>query len=145
MKQELSRENEPVSQSVSPITGYLGKTQDGKRSFGALDCFTVQRFVVIEFDSASPQEQFQRIAWLKNLASQHAPLVMMLRSGGKSFHSWFQPTSADNAAKLKIAGVKLGADPAAMRIHQPVRCPNQLRDNGNLQECLWLASPSISF
>jgi hypothetical protein len=131
--------------SSSPITGRLEMTQDGKRSYGALGCFTVQRFVVIEFDSASPQEQFARLLWLKEKAGHHSPMVMMLKSGQKSTHAWFLPTSEAVADQLKTAGVKLGADPAAMRIHQPVRCPNQRRDNGNPQEVLWLAPPSIPF
>ena len=129
----------------SPVTGRLGQTQDGKLSYAALECFTVQRYVVVEFDAASQQEQFARILWLKEKAGQRAPMVMMLKSGGKSFHAWFLPDSADTADQLKTAAVRLGADPAAMRIHQPVRCPNQLRDNGNLQEALWLSSPSTPF
>lgn len=128
----------------SSVTGQLGKTQDHKFSHVAKECFTAQRFVVIEFDSASPQEQFARILFLKERLGDHAPMVMMLKSGGKSFHAWFIPTSTDMADQLKQAGVKLGADPAAMRIHQPVRCPNQYRDNGNLQEVLWLSHPPIT-
>jgi hypothetical protein len=129
----------------SPITGRLSQTQDGRLSYAAKECFTVQRFVVIEFDGVAGRDQFSRVLWLKERAGFHAPLVMMLKSGGESFHSWFAPTSAAVADQLKNAGVKLGADPAAMRIHQPVRCPNQRRDNGNLQEVLWLAHPSTPF
>jgi hypothetical protein len=123
----------------SPITGRSAHTQEGRPSYVAKECFEAQKFVVVEFDNAPPRAQFSRILWLKNLAAQHAPLVMVLKSGGKSFHAWFAPSSSDSAEKLKIAAVKVGADPAAMRIHQPVRCPNQQRDNGNLQEVLWLA------
>jgi hypothetical protein len=131
--------------SSSPITGRMEITQDGKRSYAALACFTAQRFVVIEFDGVAPRDQFARILWLRENAGHHAPMVMMLKSGGKSFHAWFLPTSAEVADQLKLAGVKLGSDPAAMRVHQPVRCPNQRRDNGNLQEVLWLAPPSFPF
>ena len=142
----FARARKPVQfVSSSPITGQLGQTQDGKLSFGALECFTTQRYVVIEFDNVPPQAQFARILWLKEKAGHRAPMVMMLKSGGKSFHSWFQPDSADTADQLKTAAVKLGADPAAMRLHQPVRCPNQTRDNGNLQQVLWLDSPSLPF
>jgi hypothetical protein len=129
----------------SPVTGNFGQTQDGKLSFAALECFTAQRYVVIEFDNVPPRSQFARILWLKEKAGVRAPLVMMLNSGGKSFHAWFQPDSEDAADQLKTAAVKLGADPAAMRVHQSVRCPNQTRDNGNPQEVLWLAAPSFSF
>ena len=131
--------------SSSPITGRFGVTQDGKLSFGALECFTSQRYVVVEFDDVTPRSQFARLLWLKEKAGQHAPLVMMLKSGSRSIHAWYLPSSPDTADQLKAAAVKLGADPAALRIHQSVRSPNQTRDNGNLQEVLWLAAPSIPF
>lgn len=132
----------------SPLTGRAGRTQSGNRSPVALECFTAQRYVVIEFDTATPPEQFARILWLRERLGDHAPLVMMLKSGGRSFHAWFKPVSPEIAAQLKAAGVKLGADPAAMQIHQPVRCPNQLRkaepgEAPKLQELLWLSPPSL--
>lgn len=130
--------------SSSPVTGRTEKTQDGRDSVGALECFTRQRYVVVEFDSATPQEQFTRILWLKERIKDHAPLVMMLRSGGKSFHAWFMPTCSEVADQLKAAAVKIGADPAALRIHQPVRCPNQIRDNGQLQQVLWLSAAPLT-
>lgn len=124
----------------SPITGRFCKTQEGRSSYVAKDCFQNRRFLVLEFDGVNPAEQFARIAFLQRLAADVAPLVMMLRSGNESFHSWFFPRSAAAADQLQTDGIKLGADPAAMRIHQLVRTPNQLRANGNLQQCLWLSS-----
>jgi hypothetical protein len=129
----------------SPITGRFGKTQDGKSSYVARECFTARRFLVIEFDNVNPAEQFARIAFLHRIAADAAPLVMILKSGGKSFHSWFAPQSADAADLMQTAGIKVGADPAAMNVTQSVRCPGQRRDNGNLQQALWFAPHPFTF
>ncbi|WP_367872339.1 hypothetical protein [Luteolibacter sp. Populi] len=141
----FSAASEPIQfVASSPISGSLGRTQDGGLSYVAKECVPVQRFVVVEFDDVPIAAQFGRVLFLKRIAAQHAPLAMVLMSGGKSVHSWFMPLSAEATDALKTAAVKLGADPAAFRSNQLVRCPNQLRDNGHMQSLLWL-SPVAPF
>ncbi len=128
----------------SPISGRRENTQDGRPSYVAKGCFPAQRFVVVEFDDAPLAAQLARILFLKRLAGEHAPLVMVLSSGGKSLHSHFMPRSVEAADALKAWAQKLRADPAALRVNQLVRCPNQLRDNGRMQSLLWLSPrPSL--
>ena len=127
----------------SPISGRLEKTQRGRFSYVAKSAFPSQKFIVVEFDGVALGDQFARMLYLKRIAEEHAPLVMVMHSGGKSLHSWFQPLSADAADALRIAAVKLGADPSSLRVNQLVRCPNQPRDNGRMQSCLWLSGARI--
>jgi hypothetical protein len=115
----------------SPMTSRFGNTQDGKRSEHCLDNTGPRRFLVVEFDSGSPDEH---AAILLHLATR-APLAIAVHSGGKSLHGWFycagQPD--ESLHKFMRYAVMLGADAATWSRVQFVRMPGGLRDNGERQ------------
>ena len=114
----------------------IGQTQDGRPSPRCLGNTGPRRFLIVEQDSGTPDEQ---AAILLHLA-QHAPLAMALTSGNKSLHGWFACKGASEP-KLKAFfnyAVMLGADPACWTLCQLVRMPEGRRDNGKRQAVLFL-------
>jgi hypothetical protein len=115
----------------SPMTARIGRTQDGKESAHALETTGPRRFLVIEQDSGTVDEQ---AAVLLHLAEQ-APLAMAVHSGGKSIHGWFycadQPEGKLHGFMLYAA--TLGADRATWTRSQFVRMPDGTRNNGKRQ------------
>jgi hypothetical protein len=90
--------------------------------------------VVIEFDSGTLDEQAALIGAISKCG---VPLSMVLWSGGKSLHSWFDMTSMnkDERQKLFRYAAALGADRATFIPCQLCRTPNAIRpENGNRQE-----------
>src|SRR5207248_6675378 len=69
----------------SPMSAQLGQTKQGKLSAHTADNTGPRRFLVIEFDSGSLDQQ---AALLRHLA-QFAPLGLVVFSGNKSAHGWF--------------------------------------------------------
>ena len=115
----------------SPMTARIGPTQDGKESAHALSITGPRRFLVIEQDSGTIDDQS---AVLLHLA-ERAPLAVAVHSGGKSIHGWFY-CAGQSEAKLREFmryAVGLGADPATWTRCQFVRMPDGLRENGNRQ------------
>ncbi|MHB8899150.1 MAG: hypothetical protein ACYC6Y_10430 [Thermoguttaceae bacterium] len=125
----------------SPMSAETGQTQDGRPSPRCLGNTGPRRFLIVEQDSGTPDEQS---AILLHLA-QHAPLVMALTSGNKSLHGWFSCKGASEQ-KLKAFfnfAVTLGGDPATWTPCQLVRMPEGRRDNGNRQAVLFLNRKAI--
>lgn len=132
----------------------FGISQDGQVSPRCNDNAGPERYVVIEFDDMEGDVQ---ISMIKHL-SQFLPLVLVLHSGGKSFHAWFNGCTAseDRVLAFRRHAASLGADKAVFTKCQMVRMPNQNREkNGNLQELHYLdlsklpsssaGAPSIDF
>ena len=69
----------------SPMTARTGRTQEGKVSEHTLENTGPRRFLVIEQDTGTVDEQ---AAVLLHLA-EHAPLALAVHSGSKSIHGWF--------------------------------------------------------
>ena len=67
------------------MTARIGRTQDGKESAHALSITGPRRFLVIEQDGGTIDEQS---AVLLHLA-ERAPLAVAVHSGSKSIHGWF--------------------------------------------------------
>jgi hypothetical protein len=115
----------------SPMTARTGKTQDGKASARALDNAGPRRFLVIEQDSGTYDEQ---AAVLLHLAKE-APLALVVFSGNRSLHGWFycagQPE--EKLHQFMMKAVSLGADRATWTRSQLVRIPDGTRDNGQRQ------------
>lgn len=115
----------------SPMTARIGRTQEGKESAHALSITGPRRFLVIEQDGGTIDEQ---AALLLHLAAR-APLALAVHSGGKSIHGWFycvgQPE--ENLRGFMQYAVTLGADRATWSRSQFVRMPDGTRDNGNRQ------------
>lgn len=125
----------------SPMSAKTGLTQDGRESPRCLNNAGPRRFLVVEQDSGTPDEQ---AAILLHLAKT-APLVLVVTSGNKSLHGWFSCKGASDA-KLKAFfkyATMLGADPATWPPCQLVRMPEGRRDNGNRQAVLFLNREAI--
>jgi len=106
-----------------------GITQDGKESMHCLDNCGPRRFCVCDFDEPKSQDHPAIIWQLKKTFD----LVMVLSSGGKSLHAWFN-VPEDEEEDFWAAAVPLGADPALMRNRSSfVRIPYGTRENGNRQ------------
>lgn len=131
----------------------FGVSLDGEISNRCNNNTGPERFVVIEFDD---MEENVQVSMIKHL-SQFLPLVLVLHSGGKSFHAWFNgcDSSEERVLAFRRHAASLGADKAVFTMCQMVRMPNQCREeNGNLQELHYFAplnlpsstqSPSINF
>jgi hypothetical protein len=115
----------------SPMTSRSGTTQEGKESAHALSITGPRRFLVIEQDRGTIDEQ---AAVLLHLA-ERAPLAAAVHSGSKSIHGWFY-SAGQTEEKLRAFmryAVSLGADDAMWTPSQFVRMPDGLRDNGKRQ------------
>ena len=115
----------------NPMTARIGKTQENKESAHALSITGLRRFLVVEQDSGTIDEQ---AALLLHLA-ERAPLALAVYSGSKSIHGWFycvgQPE--ESLRCFMRYAVSLGADRATWTRSQFVRMPDGTRDNGKRQ------------
>ena len=124
----------------SPMSSRSGLTKTGQPSARCLSNVGPVRFLVVEFDSGSFDEQAGYIRFL----SQYAPLALVVNSGSKSLHGWFnlQDWSEEDRRHFFELGVMLGADKATWCPCQMVRCPFGRRENGNLQDVVFF-DPSV--
>lgn len=115
----------------NPMRARSGRTQDGKESEHTLENTGLRRFLVIEQDGGTVDEQS---AILLHLA-ERAPLALAVHSGSKSIHGWFHcaGTPEEKLRRFMCYAVSLGADRATWTRCQLVRMPDGLRDNGNKQ------------
>lgn len=123
----------------SPMNGLLGRTQDGKESAHTLENTGPRRFLVIEQDLGTLDEQAGILAHL----ATHAPLALAVFSGGKSLHGWFScgGQREDRLRSFMAYAVSLGADRALWTRSQFVRIPDGLRDNG-VRQSVYYFNPS---
>jgi hypothetical protein len=115
----------------SPMSAQTGHTQDGNKSEHTLENTGPRRFLVIEQDCGSVDDQS---AVLLHLAAR-APLALAVHSGNKSIHGWFYATGQPEErlrAFMRYA-VSLGADQATWTRSQFVRMPGGTRADGNPQ------------
>jgi hypothetical protein len=115
----------------SPMTARIGQTQEGKESAHALEITGPRRFLVIEQDGGTIDEQ---AAVLLHLA-ERAPLAVAVHSGSKSIHGWFYCAERpeEKLGEFMRYAVALGADGAMWTRSQFTRLPDGTRDNGNPQ------------
>jgi len=120
----------------SPMSALMGLTKDGRKSKHTLENTGKRRFIVIEFDKGTVDEQ---AALLIHLA-QFGPMVCALHSGSKSMHSWFliEGLPDDKVLRFFRYAVSLGADPATWTRSQFVRMPDGTRDNDKRQTVYFL-------
>lgn len=113
----------------SPMIALTGKTQSGKLSVRSLSNTGPRRWLVIEFDGGTPDEQAM-LHWHLGMLGI-LPLRLVLSSGGKSMHGWYGPASNEvSAHRLMSAATKIGADPATWTRCQLVRLPGGVRNKG---------------
>jgi len=124
----------------SPMTATHGITKTGKRSMHSLSNTGERMYLVTEFDSGTADEQSALIWYLRD----SAPLVMVLRSGGKSLHAWWACAGVDETKVLRFFryAVSLGADPATWTRSQFVRIPQGWRADKQARQQVHFFDPS---
>lgn len=114
----------------SPMTGPSGKGQDGRVSHRCLDNTGPRRWLVIEFDSGTIDEQ-AALHWHLDAAAEFMGwprLALAVHSGGKSLHGWYGLCrDEEESRELMEYARTLGADTATWNRCQLVRLPAGLR------------------
>jgi hypothetical protein len=131
-REELRGELSEMSLIVpSPMSAVTGLTQDGRPSEHTLSNTGDRRFLVIEQDSGTLDDQAGVLLHLK----RKAPMVLAVHSGSKSIHGWFYCQGKDEELLKRFMryAVALGADRATWTRSQFVRMPDGLRDTGARQ------------
>ena len=109
----------------SPMTARSGRNQEGRESVRTLANTGPRRYLVIENDAATKEEQ---AAILSHLAG-FLPLALVVDSAGKSLHGWFWAAECPEST-LRVFmeyAVHLGADPHTFVRCQWVRMPGGTR------------------
>jgi hypothetical protein len=112
----------------SPMVAESGLNQSGKPSSRCLKNTGARRYLVIEFDEATPDEQSAFHVHL----SRRFLLAAIVYSGGKSLHGWYYVhgrSESEIEAFMRYA-VRLGADRHTLVRCQPVRMPGGMRRDG---------------
>lgn len=114
-----------VPNTMAALTGI--KT-DGGTSMRCLANVGPVIHQVIEFDKATRDEQARALLHLRTMV----PLRMVVYSGGKSLHGWFDVRAVVPAVleDFRCYAAALGADPAMFVPCQFARNPNGWRGNG---------------
>lgn len=123
----------------SPMSALSGTNQEGKSSARCLDNTGPRRFVVTEFDRGTLDEHASLILHLRAFG----PLVMVLWSGSKSLHAWWD---ADGVPEEELRrffryAVSLGADPATWTRCQLVRLPEGWREDKGTRQAVYYFDP----
>jgi hypothetical protein len=118
----------------------IGRTQDGKESEHSLENTGPRRFLVIDQDQGTIDEQ---AAILLHLA-ERAPMALAVHSGSKSLHGWFfcQGQSEERLQQFMRYAVTLGADRAMWTPSQFARMPDGTREGGNRQT-VYFFNPAV--
>lgn len=115
----------------NPMTSVWGLTKEGGRSQHTLSNTGPRRFLVVEQDAGTLDEQAAVLAHL----AHRAPLALSVFSGSRSIHGWFfcaGQTEERLRAFMNFA-VSLGADRATWTRSQFVRMPDGTREGGARQ------------
>ena len=124
------------------MIAWVGRTQEGKESAHAIESTGPRRFLVVEQDIGAVDEQ-AAILW--HLAC-HAPLALVVHSGGKSIHGWFYSQGQDEEKVFRPFmryAVSLGADVAIWTKSQFVRLPDGTRSDGARQVVYYFNPSSV--
>ena len=126
---------------ANPMTAKTGFNQSGKPSHRCHDNATKRRrYLVIEFDRG---EITQQAAILSSLSTEWVPLILVIWSGSKSLHGWFDVRNLTEYQKHRFFrhAVFLGADPTLWDPSKLVRMPGGRRDNGQTQQIFHFNPP----
>jgi hypothetical protein len=119
------------------MSAQRGRTQQGKLSFHSLENTGPRRFLIIEFDRGTLDQQ---AALIWHLAG-YAPLALVVFSGSKSLHGWFfcdgQPE--DKLKRFFDYAHSLGADSRMWIRSQFGRMPEGTRSDGKSSDALQVA------
>lgn len=97
-----------------------------------------RRYIVIESDRGESLDRQGGFLWF--LAQRtHAPLVLVVYSGGKSLHGWFRCDGVPAARLWQwfCGACARGADPRLWLPEQLVRMPDGRRESGELQPIVY--------
>jgi hypothetical protein len=124
----------------SPMMAKMGVTQEGRKSEHTLSNTGPRRFLVIEQDAGTPDEQ---AAILLHLA-RRGPMILAVHSGNKSIHGWFFCEGREDEALRGFMhyAVTLGADRATWTRSQFVRMPGGKRGKTKPQS-IYFFNPEI--
>lgn len=119
----------------NPMLAKVGRTQSGKLSSHCLEATGPRVYQVVEFDAGTFDDHAKILLYL----GQYAPLAMVVHSGGKSLHGWFNVAGEPEASVQRFMelAVNLGADRATWTRSQFVRMPDGRRANGNIQKVVY--------
>jgi hypothetical protein len=122
----------------NPMKARTGINQEGGESERCLDNTGQRKFLVIEQDGGSEDEQ-AAILW--HLA-RFLPLVLVVHSGGRSLHGWFfvEGLATDWVGQFMDLACRLGADNAMRCACQLARMPDGTRETGERQ-CVLFFDP----
>ena len=117
----------------SPMTARIGHTKRRTESAHALSITAPRRFLVIEQDRGTLDEQAAVLLHL--MLERHAPMSVAVHSGSKSIHGWFfcAGRSEELLRRFMEYAVSIGADPALWTRSQFSRMPDGRRDDGARQ------------
>ncbi len=124
----------------NPMKTSKGLTLDGRESERCLDNTGSRRFLVVEQDRGTHDEQ---AAILCHLA-KFLPLVLVVHSGRRSLHGWFfvEGLAAERVEQFMDLACRLGADNALRNPCQLVRLPDGTRDTGEAKgSCFSIQKP----
>lgn len=121
----------------SPMSASEGKTKAGHMSKHSLDNTGPRHYLIVEFDWGKIEGQLKLLRHLAN----HGLLIMVVHSGSKSAHGWFDVRAMNEARCFRFFtyAVSLGADPRLWLKSQFCRMPGGTRDDGREQKILFLA------
>lgn len=114
----------------SPMTGPSGLGLDGKLTHRCLNNTGPRRWLVVEFDSGTSDEQ-AALHWHFHTRGEASwpRLKCAVFSGKKSLHGWYGPISSEETARDFMSYCVLhGADPATFTRCQLVRRPAAVRE-----------------
>ena len=124
----------------SPMSALTGKRKaDGRESAHTLENTGPRHYQITEFDSGTADEQARIIRHLRG----YAPLAVVVSSGGKSLHAWWdcRDVAETIVAKFFRYAVSLGADPATWTRSQFVRLPQGWREDRARRQDVYFFSP----
>ena len=125
----------------SPMTARTGLNQEGEDTPRCLQNTGARRYLVIEADTGTADEQ---AAILLHLAKE-APLALALHSGGRSVHGWFycagQPEEALRLFMRRAC--RLGADYHTFTRCQLVRLPEGWNAKHGKRQRVHYFNPSV--
>lgn len=126
-----------VPSPMAALTGH--RKSDGKESAHTLENTGPRYYLISEFDTGTPDDQVAILWHLKNFA----PLAMVLSSGGKSLHGWWDCREAtkEQQGRFFHYAVSLGADPATWTRCQFVRLPQGWRADKERRQEVFFFDP----
>jgi hypothetical protein len=108
----------------NPMSKSMGRTKDGRWSYRTLDNVKERRHLVVEFDGDLAFEFDEQLRLLWHLGERR-PLVMIVHSGNKSLHGWFDVRGIPESEMMEFFNYaeRIGADHEMWSMCQFTRIP----------------------